>query len=92
MAPNPWTSLTFFGIPLVLGLLGWVHSGRLFWRAYRRRSRASLEGGPSAGGGSGIDDGTTAREQVAQGVAISLVSAFLVVHSGRWLLSVYGYL
>jgi hypothetical protein len=93
MAPTPWTTFTFFGIPFALGVLGGVHGTRLCWRVYRRYTveRAAPEdtyhGRPAAG-----ETERSPREQVGRAVGLLLVSAFLLAHSGRWLLSIYGYL
>jgi hypothetical protein len=92
MAPTPWTAVTFFGIPLVLGILGGVHATRELWGAYRRYPLERVD--PD-----GPDEGTahsgrsySPREQAGRGLGLLAVSAFLLVHSGRWLLSIYGYL
>lgn len=92
MAPNPWLTFTLFGIPFVIGLLSGVRSARLLWRAYRRHTRTrvgvSAEHAPSTAD----DPDYSLREQVLRGVGLLVVSVFLLAHSGRWLLSVYGYL
>jgi hypothetical protein len=90
MAPTPWTAFTFFGIPLVLGLLGGVHAARGLWRAYRRYSLEQVD--PEGLGDDPSDGDATysVREQVGRGIGLLAVSAFLLVHSGRWLLSIYG--
>jgi hypothetical protein len=92
MAPDLWTGFVFFGIPLTVGLLGFIHASRLFYRVY----------GPRGGLVSGqqpveLPDGTDERERPSQWrlvqYALLLVgSALLVAHSARWLARIYGFL
>ena len=84
MPPDPWAAFVFFGLPLSLGLLGLFHSGRRGYRFYRRRSRMRVD--PA-------DDGSKAdldRGALLRIGLLALGSLVLVVHSGRWLLSIYG--
>ncbi|MFC7133821.1 MULTISPECIES: hypothetical protein [Salinibaculum] len=89
MAPDAWTAFVFFGIPLVLGLLGLLHSGRLFYRVSRRRSGRPVDLGQVPDGGN--SEPATRRELLQYG-ALFVGSALLVAHSGRWLLQIYGVL
>jgi hypothetical protein len=92
MAPTPWTAFTFFGIPLVLGILGGVHAARELWRAYRQYTLERVDPDDHEGRPAGWDGTDSLREQVGRGIGLLAVSGFLLVHSGRWLLSIYGYL
>ena len=92
MVPNPWLAFTFFGIPFAVGLLAGIHSLRLFWRGdlrYRiQRPDTDLAETPDRSGSNDL----SFRTVVLRGLGLLVVSAVLLVHSGRWLLSIYGYL
>jgi hypothetical protein len=89
MAPDPWTAFVFFGIPFVLGLLGIVHSGRLFYRAYWHQYGATTNFG---GVSQPAETSTLSRGQLLQYGILFAGSSLLVAHSGRWLLQIYGLL
>ena len=89
MAPDPWTAFVFFGIPLVLGLLGLLHSGRLLYRVSRRRRGRPVDIGQVPDRG---DEAPASRRALLQYGALFVGSALLVAHSGRWLLQIYGIL
>jgi hypothetical protein len=94
MVPTPWTAFTFFGIPLVLGVLGGTHGARLLWRAYGRYVLERVDDGAATRGDglAGERPAYSLEEQVGRGLVLLVGSAVLLAHSGRWLLSVYGYL
>ncbi|MEF8782059.1 MAG: hypothetical protein V5A54_03100 [Haloarculaceae archaeon] len=90
MPPDPWTAFTFFGIPFTLGALGSAHGARQLWHAYRRHTLRGVD--VERDDFPVPDPGYSLREQALRGAGLLAVSALLLVHSGRWLLSIYGYL
>jgi len=92
MPPTPWTAFTFFGIPLLLGVLGGIHSLRLFARLYAGHGRVEPPGIDTNPGSTSRDEAGSQRGQLLRAAGLLAVSAVLVAHSGRWLLSIYGYL
>ena len=92
MAPDPWTAFVFFGIPFVLGLLGLLHSCRLFYRVYRRWVAPDPELVTTDAPTENRLGDSPSRGQLLQYAALFVGSALLVAHSGRWLLQIYGVL
>jgi len=94
MGPDMWTGFVFFGIPLTLGVLGFVHASRLFYRVYSRRFRGRLGPGQRPGElpQEDVERDPPSRRQLLQYAILLLGSALLVAHSSRWLLRIYGIL
>lgn len=94
MGPDLWTGFVFFGIPLTIGLLGFVHASRLLYRVYSRRSSDRLGPGQKPGRlpQEAIERDPPSRRQLLQYIFLFVGSALLVAHSGRWLLRIYGVL
>jgi hypothetical protein len=83
-----WTTFVFFGVPLVIGLLGVNTGARLCYRAYLQYSTAA----ETAWGGSDSksDNERSWRGNLLRGVPILFGALLLTAHAGRWTLRVLG--
>jgi hypothetical protein len=83
-----WTTFVFFGVPLVLGVLGINTGARFCYRAYLQYSTATETAWD--GGESESKSERTWRGNLLRGVPILLGALFLTVHAARWTVRVFG--
>ena len=85
-----WTTFVFFGVPLVIGLLGINTGARLCYRAYLQYSTAAETAWDGGRSKRESDRERTWRGNLLRGVPILLGALFLTVHAARWTLRVFG--
>ena len=90
MEPDLWTAFVFFGIPLVVGLLGVRTGSRLCYRAYLQYSTGL--GTEWREGDASPERGRTWRGNVVRGVALFFGGGLVTLHSARWLAILFGVL
>ncbi|MEF8785499.1 MAG: hypothetical protein V5A45_06160 [Haloarculaceae archaeon] len=91
MEPDLWTTFVFFGIPLVVGLLGVRTGGKLCYRAYiQYTTSGETEWSPVETSHNRPESGRSWRGNLLRGVPILVVAMLLTLQSTRWILRVFG--
>ncbi|WP_302080423.1 hypothetical protein [Salinibaculum rarum] len=91
MEPDLWTAFVFFGIPLVVGLLGVHTGGKLCYRAYvQYTTGAATQWEPTQRSRDDADAERTWRGNVLRGGPVLVGATLLTLHSARWVLRIFG--
>jgi|AntRauTorcE11898_2_1112593.scaffolds.fasta_scaffold17315_3 hypothetical protein len=91
MGTDLWTTFVFFGIPLVVGLLG-VHTGsKLCYRAYiQYTTSGETEWSRAENSSDRTEAGRSWRGNFLRGAPILVGATLLTLHSARWVLRIFG--
>ncbi len=91
MGPDFWTTFVFFGIPLMLGLLGVRTGGKLCYLAYiQYTTGGETEWSPADTSQDRPETGRSWRRNLLRGAPILLGATLLTLHSTRWILRIFG--
>jgi hypothetical protein len=83
-----WTTFVFFGVPIVIGLLGIHTGGRFCYRAYLQYTAAAETVWDETD--SGAENRRSWRGNLLRGLPILLGATLLTAHATRWTLRVLG--